>query len=400
LWSYNVNLENAKKALMRTHIASLMRGERASGYMLSSGPGIGKTESQFQEVEELCIAIGEPVGLVQFMLATIQSPDVRGFGIPVKAAEGSSIPGFVFSQPPWYPVKGNTWVCEPDGKGGIVWHRPGTWDAAIPRVGVLFLDEWGQAEDDVKKPAAELLLNGNVGTCELPLGWRVVGATNRVSDRSGVVRELVFTVNRRCLLPVDPHMATFLNWAERQPEHLRPHFMTISFARKNPSVVFRDSVPDGYDPFCTPRSLVRLDKDLRALRTEQEEAADKMPTDDISREIAAGWIGEGSAGQYFTHLKYAEELPEIEDIERDPRLAKLPSGKDAQMVCAYMLAHHLTEENAQPIMRYVDRMNEEMQVVTMHVIGNDIKRQKAVVILPEYQQWLVKHKEVLKASQE
>jgi hypothetical protein len=40
----------------------------------------------------------------------------------------------------------------------------------VPRVGILFLDEFAQAEDEVKKPAAELILNGNVGTWRLPTG--------------------------------------------------------------------------------------------------------------------------------------------------------------------------------------------------------------------------------------
>jgi hypothetical protein len=336
------------------------------------------------------------------MLATITSPDVRGFGIPVRAPEGSTIPGCVFSTPPWYPTKENTWVVTPaavGGRGSCTWYEPGTWDEnSIPEVGILFLDEWGQAEDDVKKPAAELLLNGNVGTCKLPRGWRVVAASNRVSDRSGVMRELVFTINRRGLMVIDPHMPTWRAWAERQPDRTRPHFMTISFAIKHPEVVFRDTVPEGYDPFCTPRSLCRMDKDLRAIRSEEDILHDRMPMDDIAREVAAGWIGSGTAGQYFVHLKYHEQLPDIEDVEDDPRTAKLPAGKDAQMVCAYMLAHSLKEENAQNIMRYILRMQNEMQIMAANIIGTEIKRAKAMVSVPEWQRFLSENHDILKAS--
>jgi hypothetical protein len=244
------------------------------------------------------------------------------------------------------------------------------------------------------------MLNGNVGTCELPRGWRVLAASNRVSDRSGVMRELMFTVNRRGLMTVDPHAPTWLGWVGRQPDELRPHFMTVSFARKNPGIVFRDSVPDGSDPFCTPRSLVRMDRDLRALRSDQEIAANRMPVDDIAREVCRGWIGEGSAAQYFTHLKYADEIPEMEDVESDPAAAKLPAGRDAQMVTAYMLAHHLNEDNNLAVTRYIRRMIDEMQVVAMHVIGSDAKRQKCMMVLPEYQALLTKHKDLLYAAQE
>jgi hypothetical protein len=397
-----MNLEIAKSVLLRTHTSALALGERPNGYLMTSAPGIGKTEAAFQQAEALCVQINQPVGLVHFMLATITSPDVRGFGIPTKAQPGETVPGFIFSRPPWFPVQGNTWVVEPPKRAGdpCTWYRPGTWDEDIPEVGVLFLDEWGQAEDDVKKPAAELLLNGNVGTCELPRGWRVVAASNRVSDRSGVMRELVFTINRRGLMVIDPHMPTWRAWAERQSDRTRPHFMTISFAIKHPEVVFRDTVPEGYDPFCTPRSLCKMDRDLRAIRSDEEIAHDRMPTDDVAREVAAGWIGSGTAGQYFVHLKYHDELPDIEDIEDDPRSAKLPSGKDAQMVCSYMLAHSLKEENAQPVMRYILRMVPEMQIMAVNIIGNDIKRAKAMVAVPEWSRFLTENHDILKASRE
>src|SRR5690606_40622459 len=50
-----------------------------------------------------------------------------------------------------------------------------------PEVGLLFLDELGQASHDVQKPAAELLLHRQVGSYKLPPGWIVVAATNRES---------------------------------------------------------------------------------------------------------------------------------------------------------------------------------------------------------------------------
>ena len=390
-----MDLETAKTVMLRTHASAVRHNERANCLFLQSPPGIGKSDSNDQYVQKLAETINEPVAVVVEMMATYTSPDVRGFMIPIKTQTMPGVPDTAFSLPPWYPTRNNIRVCEPDG----TWHERGQWSGDVPRVGVLLLDEFSQAEDEVKKPAAELLYRGGVGNVSLPKLWRVIGCGNRLSDRSGVMREMMFLVNRRCLLNIDPSLPTWINWASRQPDRNRPHYLTISFAQKNPDIVFRDSVPDGTDPFCTPRTLCLLDKDLMALRTAEDEAKDRLPTDQAAREVAAGWIGGASAAQYFTHLKYADELPDMADIEKDPAKAKLPPNRDAQMVAAYMLAHSVTEKNAQPVMAYIARMNIEMQVLAVRAVGASPSGQaKHMLNTKEFSSWLAKHKDLLVAS--
>jgi hypothetical protein len=387
-----MDIAAAQQVMLRTHIAALKNNTRANGIYLESGPGIGKSDGTFQLAEMMAKAINEPVGLVVEMLATYSSVDVRGFMLPIKGEQGLDT---VWSTPSWYPKLANTKVVEPNG----TWHELGEWKEVLPRVGYVFLDEFAQAEDEVKKPAAELIYKGQVGTTVLPQGWRVIAAGNRTSDRSGVLRELMFIVNRRCKLSIDASLPAWLDWANRQRPDNRPHYLTISFAQKNPDLVFRDSVPEGTDPFCTPRTLCLLDKDLAALRTPEDISQDRLPTDSISREVAAGWIGPGSAAQFFTHLKYADQLPDIEDIEKDPAKAKCPDGRDAQMVCSYMLAHNVNEQNAGNIIKYLGRMQIEMQVLAVRAISAQQERAKAIVVQPGYMQWLQKHKDLLIASQ-
>ena len=386
-----MDIASAQQTLLRTHIVALKQGRRPNGVYLESGPGVGKSDGTRQLVGMLARDLNEPVGLVTEMLATYSSVDVRGFMLPAKTDIGWNT---VWSRPSWYPKKGNVEVALPDG----------TWLAlteveSVPRVGILFLDEFAQAEDEVKKPAAELIYKGRVGTTELPNGWRVIAAGNRTSDRSGVMRELMFIVNRRCKLKIDARMPAWLDWANAQPPEHRPHFLTMSFAQKNPDLVFRDTVPEGTDPFCTPRTLCLADEDLRALRSEDDIKRDTLPVTSIAREVAAGWLGDGTAAQFFTHIKYVDKLPDIEDIEKDPMKAKCDDGRDVQMVCAYMLAHHVTEKNAENILKYLGRMNIEMQVLCIRAISAQQDRAKAIVIQPGYMQWLMKNKELLRASQ-
>jgi hypothetical protein len=407
--------------MLRTHIGAIEHELRAVSITMESMPGVGKSEALFQYAQMLAHRLNEPVGVVVCMLASISSADVRGFMIPMRG----SPPKSVFSLPPWYPTNDeeevdgevttksvNYWVIDPSGQ----WYRESGWHDAMPETGIVFLDEWGQAEEDVKKPAAELQLNGNVGTHRLPIKWRVVAAQNRTSDRSGVMREMMHIINRRMLLKIDSSVPTWLQWTDEQVGFMRPHFMTVAFARQNPDIVFRDSVPDGTDPYCTPRTLCMMDRTLRMLVEYEPRRLDpsgssassaqpsgsewekELPTDDIARECAAGLIGGAAAGQFMTFLKYFDLLPTIEEIIDDPSEAKLPSGHDAQMVAAFMLAHHIDEQNADPFLKYIFRMVPEMQILSVQIVNADPKRAQFLYPLPGFQRFLTQHKDLLVGS--
>lgn len=207
-----MNLNQAKQVMLRTHLAALQTGLRPNAVEMKSGPGVGKSSTVEQVCIELARAVGEPVGLVTEMLATVQSVDIRGFMLPAKSATGGL--DTVFSTPPWYPVRANTRVFAPEGQ---IWNK-GVWNGELPRIGIVFLDEFMQAEQDTQKAAAELILNGEVGTTRLPIGWRVIAASNRMSDRAGVLRPLTFITNRRLELAIAADLPTWNDWANGLPE--------------------------------------------------------------------------------------------------------------------------------------------------------------------------------------
>jgi hypothetical protein len=389
-----MNLSQAMQVIVRTHVAALHNGTRANAIEMKSGPGIGKSETVSQACMYLAKALNEPVGLVVEMLATISSVDVRGFMLPTKSTTGSL--DTIFSTPPWYPLRANTIVFTPDGNK----HLKGEFDGPTPRVGIVFLDELMQAEQDVQKAAAELILHGEVGNTRLPIGWRVVAASNRMSDRAGVVRPMTFVTNRRLELAIDAHLGTWNNWASSLPIDQQPHYLTVSFANKSPELVFRDAVPPGDSPFCTPRTLVLMDRDLRALRSKEEIEKNVLPMDAVAREVCAGWIGGGESAQFMTHAKFADMIPDIADIERDPMRAKLPERADAQMVVAFMIAHGLSKTNGAKIITYMGRLAMDKQLLAALTIKKSQERSSFVANVPEFTRWLEKNMDTLRAAYE
>src|SRR5687767_4459315 len=98
-----MKINEAKKLIMT--LLRLAREKRVyNAIEIIGGPGMGKSEIVFQAVEELNKAWGgtpekRVVGCKPFFLTTVEPPDVRGFGLPSKDANGKMV--MTFTAPPW-----------------------------------------------------------------------------------------------------------------------------------------------------------------------------------------------------------------------------------------------------------------------------------------------------------
>jgi hypothetical protein len=141
---------------------------------------------------------------------------------------------------------------------------------------------------------------------------------------------------------------------------------------------------------------------LRSLRTDEQIALNKLPLDADAREACAGLMGKTETDQYYTFLKYADELPDLADIIKSPTGAKVPEGKDAQMVCGYFLANAVEENTAVPIMQYMLRLKAEMQILTMRSLTaqgeKNPARVAAALDTKIASDWFLKNKDILIAS--
>lgn len=321
-------------ALRRVMPALLMSGVSRE---LISAPGRGKSEFIKDMIGVMSKRDGKRWGYAECFLATMTPSDLIGYimkgerpgpdGKPIAVSEAT------------LPI----WMLTDEGKP--VWEY---------EHGILFLDEFGQGQADVKASAAELLLNKKLGPHRLPPGWSVIAASNRVKDRSGVTKSLDFVINRRNEIHITDDLQSWEDWAFSKG--IDPLF--ISFANQNSNVVFSDGVPDKQGPWCTPRSLVLCERDLSNLRGEDG----RIPTDPVAIELAAGTIGQAAAAQLFTHIKLGHEMPDINDIIRDPKKVKVPTKPDACILVTYNLAARIEEKSAASIITYMERLPKEFGV--------------------------------------
>jgi len=351
---------------------ALFRSGRS--FEMRSSPGRGKSTWMGDQIGRMTKITGKPWGFASCFLATMTPTELMGFMVPINQG------GHVLSQyslPTWFqtsdPITG-----QPDGKLVTDFEN-----------GVLFLDEYGQGEADVKRASAELLLNGKIGPHKLPKGWVVWGASNFASDRSGVTKEFDFVINRRVLLEITDDPAGWEDWAA---DHgLNP--VLIAFAHQNPGIVFSPGVPDKQGPWCTPRSLVALGKILDEMTTPDG----NLPSDTIAMEIAQGTIGAAASAQLLAMIKIGQDMPRYEDIVANPMNAKLPKGPDAQMLVCYRLAMNITVKDVEPVVDYMERLPKEFSVTFAKTAA---RRDASLVNTKRFGKWCAENSSLMSAIQD
>ena len=325
---------------------------------LKSAPGRGKSTFIEETVELESRRDGEEWGMSTLFLATQTPPDLIGYLFKgEREYDGQTI---AISDP-----TAPTWMFTREGKPLSHYKR-----------GILFLDEYGQGEADVKRASAELFLNRRLGPWSLPEGWSVVAASNREKDRSGVTKAFDFVINRRLEVNITDDLKSWEDWAFRAG--VDPTF--IAFANSNPQIVFADGVPEKQGPWCTPRSLVMAAKLLNNLR----EHDGKLPAGPIAVELTSGLIGEAAAAQLFATIRLGHEMPALDEIMKNPGKVKVPTKPDAQMLVTYNLAARVDASNATPVIEYMMRMPKEFGVTFAKVA---CQRMPALVYEPAFEKW-------------
>ena len=321
---------------------------------LRSSPGMGKSQWVRQLRAHLSQKYGFEWGLGIAFLGTYTPIDLMGYMIPAKRMielpDGSKVETLVseFTQP--------LWLFSEDG-------RPlNSFKKAI-----LFLDEYGQGEPDVKKTAADLRLNGQIGPHKLGKHVHIICASNRSQDRSGVTKSFDFEINRVAYIDLEADFTSWEDWASTNG--IPPIFKL--FAKKHTEVVFSGSVPKNQGPWCTPRSLVAAIRFLmerdHMLRTSGRTHAGNYGMDDPDeaakiQHMLTGIIGEEAARTLCGYLRLRHETPDFEQIVADPEGCFVPAKADAKMLTAYECAHFVDKKTMGATCAYMKRFPAEFHI--------------------------------------
>lgn len=347
--------------------------ERNTSLALIGPPGIGKSSIVRQWPKILSKVYGETFGYCEQLAPSIDAPDVRGFMVPTKDETGRPIARYTYPAvlpTPEYLEK-------------------------HPR-GILFVDEFNQADHLTQKGFSPLLLDKKVGDFTLPKGWWVITASNRMSDKAGVVKPLMHNINRQCWVEIEPVLGGdgqtqgWIDWAQENGIHP----MGIAFAKAQPGVIFSSEMPSEPRPFCTPRSFTS------AMVLMQAMAGDSMnlPNDGLTQQLVMGDIGEGAAASFFGFIKVADFLPTYEEIMKSPEKCKVPPNDrlDAAYAAQQLLIHHANADNVDELWTYSERLPKELQVSTAKALL--AKQSGALLNSPKLGKWVSKNSALIMTS--
>ena len=255
--------------------------------------------------------------------------------------------------------------------------------------GIILLDEYMQADAEVRKILAPLLDEGRVATHELPPDWAVWACSNRAKDQSGTGKAMAFLTNRVITLEMEQDLEALIAYGAggdvlSSLEVLHPltesmpgstwHAVVQAYLAQNAETVFAGVPLDPGQPFMTPRSLELLAHLFDSFCVTNHHIVDDDTEEGEARHrlflaCASGAVGSDNATQFETTVRLWGKVPTIEEIIADPMKANMPREKDAQLIAAWQVSNRMTLSNGERLMTYMERDGMTEAFVGNAIIG-------------------------------
>lgn len=224
-------------------------------------------------------------------------------------------------------------LLDPTDLRGIPFYNPKTntaeWAIAslLPQdensTDIIFLDEINAAPPVIQAAAYQLVLDRAIGEYKLPDGVDIVAAGNRDTDKAVVFKMPTPLLNRFIHIDFEANFDNWYNWAIQNG--INPN--VIGFLKYKTNFLMKFDPKTVSRGFPTPRSWEFTSKILfEAEKMGMKEA--------LVREIIKGTIGEGTAIEFFGHMKVAKNLPDPMGI-LDGSIKKL--GGKVEMSARYSM---------------------------------------------------------------
>lgn len=262
------------------HLNTITRGKLQTSVMMWGAPGIGKSSIVNK------VAKSNDMDVIDVRLSQLAPTDLRG--LPY-VDEGTAR----FAPPSFLPQEGQ---------------------------GILFLDEINLAPPAIQNVAMQLVLDRRVGDYEVPSGWYIIAAGNRVEDRAAVSQMPAPLTNRFLHMTVECDLSSWKEYALTNgvKEEI------ISFLTFRPNLLH--SFSKNAIAWPSPRSW--------------DFASDLMK---IGVPVEAA-VGDGAAAEFNSFVKLYSKLPDVEKVLNGDMSISMP--KEPSLIYALTGALVHRSENA------------------------------------------------------
>jgi len=262
---------------------------------------------------------------------------------------------------------------DPDNKNQVVWLKDKRWLVDYPVAN--FMDELPRAVVPVQGTAATLMLENRIDDLYLPKGTWHVWAGNRTADKAGANRVPSIIYQRSFMYATAYSAESQVEWMITQPDL---DLLTMRYLRMKGDAALSFDPNKKINP--TSRSWTKVAKKLFA-------------KPDAPFATVAGLLGKGVAIELMAFRALAPTLPSPEEVELNPKGARVPENISAQFLITDMLADRASFNNFDTLVEYAQRLAPEMQA---KFIKDSITRVPEVQGTRSFTEWGVKFAEVLR----
>lgn len=215
------------------------------------------------------------------------------------------------------------------------------------RLTAWFMDDLGQAPPSVQAAKMQLLLAKAIGNHKLPDTVTFVAATNRRVDRAAVSGILEPVKSRfLSIVELEPNLDDWCDWANTHDIHP----LVVAFLRFQPDLLSKFQASADLTNSPMPRTWHHVSQILEL----------KLPQN-IQHQAICGAVGEGAGTEVSAFFKIWMELPNIDEMLKNPEKAKIPTEPAVLYALAGALAHKTTALNFGSVAIIVQKMMKAQQ---------------------------------------
>jgi hypothetical protein len=260
---------------------------------------------------------------------------------------------------------------------------------------VLIIEEYGQGEPETKRAMAEIFLNGGTAPFYLPKGSARWACTNS-GARYGVTKDFLFAISRRTIITIAQDIDVLVDHWDKpyafqgRRWQVSPVWKAWAKTSGQSTIFEKEPVTDG--PWCNPRTMTAADR-LYQCMVEDNGGKDIEPNDGLLIDMFAGTIGMPATQSCLQHLTFRTQLPDYDDVVRDPTGTPVPTKGDLQMLMAYEMANRTQADTLAPALTYVTRLNKDMGITYISALLH--RDYKGIINQPAMQAWIQKNSSVV-----
>jgi len=265
--------------------------------LIESRHGLGKSQVVAQTAAELSLERGKPYGFIDIRLGQREVGDI--IGMP-RSLDTFTVVNKIYKDG---KVASEEAVCH-----NVTAHDLPIWFPTDPdSCGLLFLDELNRATREVQQAVFELVLDYRLNFHDLPMGWRVIAATNDDTDVYTVLSMDPALYDRFLKIKFKPSVPEWVSHAEQ----IGVHDCILKYLTKFGSDL---DTPEKIEPgkiYQSRRSWVALSEYITFMAESKD---DVLKDPDYLTKLASGYIGTTTAISFVDFIRKEYRVLSAEDI--------------------------------------------------------------------------------------